>query len=457
MGSEEGRRAPLGTSVFVTIGAIVVLAAACTLETGDGTNESTPPPPAPQADYDPPWSSAVPARVIAFDHDPELSAAQNGAALKAAVQVLVAGDRLEIGSGVYSIDSFFTIDRIGTPDAPIWIAARAGATPVLTRVDAAQNAVNIGSSGPARYLVLEGLEIRGGDTGLRIHQASHVWIERCHVHDCAGPGITALSADTSFLYLLRNRIHHTAGTGEGMYLGANDGMHVTHDTTVALNHVHHTGGTQGDGIELKQGSWGNRIAENLVHDTPYPAILVYGTAGQPANVVERNVCYRSGDNVMQVQGEAIVRANLLVGGLQAFQSGDHQGSTRDLVVVHNTIVSTGRAANLQTWGGRPGMVFANNAIYSRDAEAVRFGSGSAGVALGGNVALGSVVGASFGFAPGSGLADFVALAWDASALDARPRAGGALIGRADPLWLVDVDLIGAELVAPYETGCLEAP
>ena len=45
-----------------------------------------------------------------------------------------------------------------------------------------------------------------------------------------------------------------------------------------------------------------------------------------------------------LQGEAIVRNNLIMNGaLVAFWSSDHQGTTSDLTVVHNTIVNNGRA------------------------------------------------------------------------------------------------------------------
>ncbi len=411
----------------------------------------------PQSPYDPPWSTALPSQVIGLDHDPQKSSTQNGAALVAAIAALQPGQRLELGSGVWSVNSFFSIDRVGTAAAPIWIAAKAGATPILTRPDAAQNAVNLGANSGARYLVLEGLELTGGDTALKIYDAMNVWIDRCEIHHCGGAGIAANTVDTSFLYITRNEIHHTAGTAEGMYLGANNAAAVTHDSVVALNHVHDTAGSQGDGIELKQGSWGNWIAENHVHDTQYPCILAYGTGGDPPNLIERNVCYRSGDNVMQVQGEALVRNNLLVDGAQGFQSHDHQGMSVELVFVHNTIVNTGRGANLQSWNGRPGMVFANNAVYSQSAESVRFANGSAGVDLAGNVVLGPVVGAASGFTPGVGLSDFAGVAWNASSLDATPTASGALIGMADAVWLVATDLTGAALVPPYEPGCLDGP
>jgi len=167
------------------------------------------------------------------------------------------------------------------------------------------------------------------------------------VHNVAAAAVTANTNNTDHLYLTRNEIHHTGGTGEGMYLGANAGAVIMHDSVIALNHVHDTNGptvTQGDGIELKQGSWGNLIAENLVHDCGFPCILVDGTAGQPQNTVERNTCYNSGDNVMQIQGECIVRNNLAMNGAStAFASQNHQGLPTNIQVTHNTFINSGRA------------------------------------------------------------------------------------------------------------------
>lgn len=434
-----------------------VLVAVNTLGPGEPSPVATAQPGTPAYEWAPQWSIAEPTQVLTLDWNAGLSATQNGAALKAAAAALQPGQRLELSSGTWSVDSFFSIDVQGTALAPIWIAAQPGATPVLTRPDAGQNALNLGANAQARYLVLQGLEVTGGDTGIKIFEAAQVWIDGCHIHDTGGAGIAANTFDASYLHLTRNEIYNTAGTAEGMYLGANFGASVVHHCVIADNHIHDTFGDQGDGIELKQGSYANRIVENVVHDTKYPCIMVYGTDGLEPNVIERNVCYRSQDNVMQVQGEAIVRGNLIVGGAQGFQSHDHQGSSMNLEVVHNTIVSENRGANLDDWNNRPGMVFANNAVYSQSSQAVVFGSGSGGVELAGNVAFGAVVGAATGFSPGVGLSDFADLAWDGTSLDATPTSTGALIGLADLIWLIEADLNGAALVAPYEAGCVDGP
>jgi hypothetical protein len=405
----------------------------------------------------PPWADAVPSQVLEHDYNPSLSSAQNGANLKGLLQGLTAGEELQIGSGTWTIDSLFDLSLQGTAEAPIWITAQAGAKPVITRSDANQNAINIGQNNGARYLALRGLEVRGGDIAVRIREASHIWIDQCELHACANNAVAANSDPVDHLYITRNEIHDTAGFGEGLYIGGNFATAVAHDCVIAQNHVYDTGGTQGDGIELKQGSWGNLIAENFVHDTNYPCILVYGTAGLPVNVVERNLCIGSGDAVLQVQGEAIVRNNVLANGATGFLSTDHQGETRDLTFVHNTIVNAGTAAQLTSWNGRPGMTFANNAAYSQGGNAIQFTGGSTGVLVTGNVAFGAVTGVLGGYALGSGLGDFAAATWDGALLDVTPKATGALAGAGAAAQMVVLDLSGSMRLPKLEAGAVDAP
>jgi hypothetical protein len=397
--------------------------------------------------------------VIRLDRDATLTNGQNGVRLVTALRALVPGDRLEIGGGTWSIESYFDLVISGTAAAPIWIVAQQGATPVITRPDASQNVINLGVAGPVAYVCLRGLEVTGGSAIVRLYQSSNVWLDRCHLHHNAEAALTANTNNTSNLYITRNEIDHTGGTGEGMYLGGNNGAVVMSDSVIALNHVHDCAGTQGDGIEVKQGSYGNRIVENHVHNTNYPCITVYGTGGRARNVIERNTCYRSNDNVMQVQGEAIVRNNLLISGASSgFHTHDHQGQTLDLTVVHNTIVTAGRGMNLISWNNRANMVLANNAIFSQSGDAVTFSVGSVGVVVSGNVALGRVTGyAGPGVSAARALSDLTDVAYDASKRDARPVAGSPLLGAGTAAHAATDDLAGAARSAPFDAGCLEGP
>jgi hypothetical protein len=417
------------------------------------------------AQYDPPWSGIAPTAIIPFTYNGGQTSAQNGSALKAALNGLTAGQKLVISAGTYSISSYFDLACTGIASAPITIEAAPGATVVFVQTNGGENVMNVGSGSPVRYVVIRGIEWTGGSEGVRFYDCANVWFDRNHVHDVADAAVTTNTHDTDHLYLTRNDIHSTGGTGEGMYLGANAGAVIMHDSVIALNHVHDTNGptvTQGDGIELKQGSWGNLISENLVHDCGYPCILVDGTAGQPQNIVERNTCYNSGDNVLQIQGECIVRNNLAINGAgAAFASQMHQGNPANLQVVHNTFINSGRAASLGSWSGAAGMIFANNVCHSQSAESIQFSGGSAGVTIAGNVVAGPVVGAAGGFIatgnPGNPLADFTSVTWTATSRNALPVAGCVIIGAGNATYAVPVDITGATRVTGLEPGCTDRP
>jgi hypothetical protein len=381
--------------------------------------------------YVPDWSEIAPKRIIRHP-------ASDGDALVRAVTALQPGDQLIIAAGTYSVDRMWDIRVSGTAEAPIRIVAAEGAAVVLTRPDDRQNVLNIGQGGAVEYLCLRGVEITGGSHGLRLGQCREVWIDQCHIHHTGEVCLSANSADTSRLFLTRNHIHHGGGHGEGMYLGANEGEFIMSESIIALNHIHDCRGSQGDGIEVKQGSWGNLIAENHVHDTQYPCITVYGTAGKPVNVIERNLCRRSDNHTMQVQGEAIVRNNVLISAKgSGFASTDHQGKTVNLQVIHNTIINAGHAFSGGSWNGREGMVLANNVLYSRDRNALHFANGKDGVVITGNVIVGH--GPKEGTSPGRGLEDFTKVTWDAAEHEARPTAAAPL-DRADARYLLETDL-----------------
>ena len=258
--------------------------------------------------------------------------------------------------------------------------------------------------------------------------------------------VSANSADTRRLFLTHNHLHHGGGHGEGMYLGANHGEHIMSESVIALNHIHDCTGSQGDGIEVKQGSWGNLLAENDIHDTQYPCITVYGTSGKPVNIIERNLCRRSGDSAMQVQGEAIVRNNVLIGGQgSGFASADHQGQSLNLQVTHNTIINTGDAFKASSWNARTGMILANNVLYSRDKSAINFPKGRVGVIITGNIVLGDAP--KLGSTRGRGLEDFLSLSWDGEKHDATPAAG-ATFDQADSKHLLGADFSGNPRMKP---------
>jgi hypothetical protein len=413
-------------------------------------------------EHTPTWANAPVLRELHLDHDTALDDIANGARLFSAVHALQPGDRLVVGPGRWSVVQRFEVNVNGTAQAPIRIEARPGTTPIITRPDEWQNIVNFGSdTSTPRFILLRGFEFIGGSTALRVYRGDDLWFDQCHIHHIGTDAVRASSYDTARLFVTRCEMDHTAlldGTGEGFYLGANYGAAISREAVIALNHVHHTGGLHGDGIELKQGSYGCLIAENIVHDTQYPGILVYGTDGAPRNVIEGNVIWGAVENPLQVQGEALVRNNVVFGGVQAaFISHDHQSQVRDLEVVHNTFVATsGEAARLQHWNGRPGMVLANNALYSQSGASLSFLNGASGVTIVGNVIHGPT--SNDGGAVhilGAGASDFVDLSYDASRRDAHPSSASVLLGAAHAAYHASHDLSGAERTSLLAVGAFE--
>ncbi|MBW2260574.1 MAG: right-handed parallel beta-helix repeat-containing protein [Deltaproteobacteria bacterium] len=363
-----------------------------------------------------------------------------------ACESLGPGDELIVHGGTYSFSGRLSLTQAATEDSPIVIRAADGETPVITR-DALQNIINIEG---ASWITIRGLELTGGGDGIKIADSSYCTLYDNHIHHVGGVGINFKPGTSHHFVVEHNQIHHTAGTGEGMYIGCNDSACIVHSSQFIYNWVHHTAGDQGDGIELKQGSWGNTIAHNVVHDTNYPCIIIYGTDGNDRNVVTGNFLIRCGDSGIQAAAEALVSNNIVLDSpANGINSHDHQCSTVNLEVVHNTVIDASPCMRLTDWGGRTGMVLANNAIYCPGGTAIRFASGSGSVGIAGNVILGSVEGATSGWIDGSSIAaDFT----DHAAMNVWPTAASTVLGAAANAQAVAVDFNGTARTSPHDVG-----
>ena len=217
--------------------------------------------------------------------------------LQAAVNALQPGDELVLRGGTYTLGSRFSIQLIGTVASPILIRAKDNQTPVIVYPNTYQNVINVESS---EYVTVRGLEVTGGSHGIRISDSDFIIVEDCHIHHTNDVALSANVPGSSYegLVLRRNHIHDTDHTGEGMYLGCNYDDCRMFDSLIEGNYIHHTNGpsvSQGDGIEIKEGSFNNVVRDNVIHDTNYPCILTYSTVGNGrANVIERKYRDRCG-------------------------------------------------------------------------------------------------------------------------------------------------------------------
>lgn len=359
------------------------------------------------------------------------------------------GDEVILSEGTYSDPRRLSLSHRGTVEHPILIRAADDARVIITRPNAEANVVNIEG---AQYLVLRGLEITGGSSGIRLNQSSEgipakfVTLDGNHIHHVGAVGVTANFPGTSYegMHFLNNEIHDTGEEGEAFYLGCNNNGCQFYDGIIERNYIHDLDGDsvkQGDGIEIKYGSYNNIIRDNVIHDTHYPGIIVYGTAGNGGpNVIERNAIWNSGDHGIQAAADAVIRNNLIFSTRgDGIHCRDHQGAVPgNLTIVNNTVRCDGRAVRVQSDQELSGpVVIANNALYPVGGEVFAL-TKSDRYSILANIGAGQPPRdlPTTAFSPtGSVEADFV----DFEKRNAFPAAGSPLIGAASRKHLPDDD------------------
>jgi MYXO-CTERM domain-containing protein len=353
--------------------------------------------------------------------------------LWATLQALQAGDEVIVHAGDYDIPGFVDIVLPGSEALPIVIRAADGETAVIHGIPE-QNTFNISGS----WYTLRGLEIAGGSHGVRVGTSDHATFEDLDIHGTADVGISCNRPDNMYeaITIRHNHIHDTGmggGPGEGMYLGCNDGACVMWDSLVEFNWVHDTAnGEQGDGIEYKTGSYNTIIRHNVVYNTKYPGITLYGTQGKAQNLVEGNVVWNAMDNGIQTVGDVTVRNNIVLNsGASGIAAKASQGEqVVNLVMVHNTVIGAGdvclRGNNFDVGDA---ITIANNAFYCEGGTAIKLPNGSGPAVFAANAVVGGVEGAPGGTFDGVSVA---AAFTDAATMQIYPAASSPLIDAADP-------------------------
>ena len=372
--------------------------------------------------------------------------------VEAMLNALEPGDEVVLADGMYLLSGRFGLTISGTADAPIVIRAADGATPHFHRADASENLWDLS----VEHVTIRGLTFSGGSAGLRFESASDVTIEECEIFETADVALRMNDVGQDYLRIaiVRNHIHDTHGTGEGMYLGCNDDGCRLGESLVEGNYVHHTNASdvsQGDGIELKDGSYATVIRDNVIHDTKYPCLLGYSTAGNGAeNVVEGNVMWACGDHGIQWEANATIRNNIVLGAAgAALASQPHQeNGPAELTIVHNTLINDGDALAVRNPSGP--VTVANNALYSMARAFHASGdigritaSGNAGQ---GSSAVGALVSGTIG-------ADFEGASFSgALPQDVRPTETGVLGGAGDTAHVTPVDFDGRDRMGVADIG-----
>ena len=349
------------------------------------------------------------------------------------LSAVVAGDEVVIHAGTYTTPGYVGYTFAGTESAPIVIRAAEGEAVHIVGGSDQQNVLNVGGA----WYTLAGLEISGGSHGIRVETSAHATFSDLHIHDVGDVGLSMNRTGHTYEALVVRglHIHDTGGSeGECMYLGCNDDGCQVWDSLIEGNLCHDTTPAgQGDGIELKTGSYRNIIRHNVIYNTHYPGITLYSTRGRGDNLVEGNVVFGTGDNGIQVVGEVTVINNLVFNagsnGIQSKASQD--GIPTGLRILHNTVVGAGAAclkANDWTSGGTDILV-ANNALLCPDSRAIHLAGGPGPATLLTNATLGDLDPSSLDTLR---LSDTSALSSPAT-LDAWPTDGSPLLNAGTPV------------------------
>lgn len=374
-----------------------------------------------------------------------------GDSFKTAVESLEPGDLVTVYPGSYEDIGRIDITVKGTRFAPVVIAAAPGEVrPFITRPRGGppQNTINIDG---AEFLRIRGLEIssNGGD-GIRLEaEPSNIVLEDLVIHD-VNVGINFRS-DMHHIIVRRNEIYNTNDTGEAMYVGCNNAKCSVSESIIEDNWIHDTLlADQGDGIEIKNGSHSNLIRNNVIHDTNYPCILVYGSNGHPRNVVEGNVMWNCGNSGIQAAADAVIRNNIVFDSpYNGFNSQPHQGvQPVNLEFIHNTIIGGESCVRLAGWNDSRRLVFANNAIYCPTGELKI--DGLSGVAVSGNVVFpkNALFRGSANAVGHSVASDFV----DAPSRNAYPADTSTLLDAGDPSYTTFLDFNGLPRESRADAG-----
>ncbi len=365
--------------------------------------------------------------------------------LWAALASVPPGTEIVVHAGVYDNQGgswYHAVHLEGTEAEPIVVRAAEGETVVIEGDPAgSQNIVDI----DGEWYTWQGFEMAYGSHGLRIGTSAHARFVDLHIHDTADVGLSMNRPGNAYVDLLvqGTHIHDTNGTGECMYLGCNDGDCAVVDSIIEDNWCHDTARTeQGDGIELKSGSYRNIIRNNVIHDTNYPGITLYGTYGKGTNEVYGNLVMRTLDNGIQFVGDVILANNVVIdaGGYGIYTKSSQSNVPRNFLADGNTVIGGGSGcfrANDLDGVDLPGVV-RNNVFYCPGGVAVHLGSAQGDATFATNAVAGSNDAAGSTLSVGS--ADFQ----DASGNDYYPAAGSALI-----------DAGGLEAARPEDYNCLD--
>ena len=392
---------------------------------------------------------ALPAHALEIEVGP-------GDDLRTLTRELGPGDEVIFSDGEYVLPGEWTVTASGTEDEPVLLRPAPGAAPVLRLTTEGSRVLRVVDS---THLRVQGLTFEMDDdryentrgNGVRVENSQAVRIESCVVRHVGGTGVV-FAGDNVDVALVDTEIADTRD-GNGVYAGCGDASCWMQDSLIANNLIVDIKSPEefrADGIFLAPGAQGNTLRDNVVVDINRIGIIAHSTEFGARNTIEGNAVWNTGNDGLWISGAALVRNNLVFqAGDHAFYSENNEDKLENLVVTFNTFATSENAAvRLNDWAGKPGMVFANNAVINPVGEAFEADEEDLdeGILISANVMTGQVElldTESGAFYFGGGYTDVV----DWSALDYYPTRNAVLRDGADAsgeAFVPDVDFNGLE-------------
>eukprot|EP00727_Mastigamoeba_balamuthi_P009546 m51a1_g5213 hypothetical protein (462) ;mRNA; f:250635-252419 len=314
------------------------------------------------------------AAAVATDHVID-SSTPSWTALLTGLKARGPGDNVYFKAGTYStVSGSGPLNPViqGSADARITIATYPGepSRAVLRRPDAGQNILDLPS---ARYLTVENLEFTGGSRGLRLGpgNVSHVTLRNLLVHDTADNAFSCNDdkSDCSGIVVEGVEVYNTGkNTGECFYFGCSSGNCQTHDSVFRNNFCHDTmlatSGSRGSGFQIKTGSYRNLVQNNVCYRTGGPCVLVYDDWDRGQNVIEGNLVVTTRDNGAVIRNNIVI--NTTAAGIAVIPNSVQPGkSPRNVQILHNTVMnSSDYCLRGSSWTAAIGtFTVANNAFF----------------------------------------------------------------------------------------------
>ncbi|HVU22896.1 MAG TPA: right-handed parallel beta-helix repeat-containing protein [Opitutus sp.] len=188
----------------------------------------------------------------------------DGDNLQAKIDAAQGGDVLLLATGTYH--GFKFADRHFTAEAPLVVKAAPGAHPVIH--GASYDEDHLAEISRSSYVVLDGLELTGGNRPIYCQDVDHFIFINLTIHDTGQEAIhirgTSRYVDVRDCRLFDTGHKHSQWS-EGVYIGQGSGpFENTEHVWIEGNDIHRTGNSEG--INIKPRSYHVTIRGNKVHD-----------------------------------------------------------------------------------------------------------------------------------------------------------------------------------------------